>query len=255
MDNCKDISYLINNKKVIEFVWGKVPNSPAKHTAIVVKFDGDPEIVMDLSALNPNKSSALRLFQYVQGITQLSLPDYVGPIPSNINVCFFNKEEGFDVLGSMLKFSIVDKVDKKRASCLISDLQLIDMGPYHAKKNNCRAFMRRAFKILGNEPECTEINRENFENEITALENEDTRKVYAAKVFAGIGLLALGAAQLYAANFVETDGPEPVYESLRDAVDENNDEEKICDTDDKNSSGDLFVKKMEKMPHGWENQF
>ena len=250
MDNCKDISYLINSKNFIEFVWGKVPNSPTRHTAIVVKFDGNPEIVIDFSALNPNKSTALRSFHYFQGIKQLALPDHVGPIPSNINVCIFNKEADFDVLGSILKFDIVNKIEKERASCLILDLLRIEMGQYHAKKNNCRAFIRQAMKILGNEPEFTDINRENFENEITALESEDDKKVHTAKVVAGVGLglglIAAGAAGLYA-HFTEVDGPEPVHENLGHD-NENDDQENVRENDDENINADEN-RDVHKTPH------
>ena len=136
MANCKDILGLINLRNVIKFVWGKETDSPTRHSAIVVKFEENPEIVIEFFALNTNKLSTLRSFHYVQSITQLALPYDIRSIPSNTKIFRFNKEGKFDVLESILKFDIVNKVEKERASRLILDLQLIEMGRYHAINNN-----------------------------------------------------------------------------------------------------------------------
>ena len=179
---------MINNKDVIELVWGKKHDFPFRHSAILVKFDDEEEIVIDFSALNPNESSASRSVTYVKATTHLALPDHFKPIEGDIRIYSFSQTMSFAVLGSTLKFNIDNTINKKRASDLIIDLLRIKMGPYHAKTNNCRHFIKRAFEILEKEHKCAAEIREKFENNITALENDDDKTVEAVKLAAGIGL-------------------------------------------------------------------
>ena len=216
MANCEDFPYSLCNKNNIEFVWGKKHDFPFRHSAILVKFDDEEEIVIDFSALNLNEPPASRSVTYVKATTHLALPDHFKPIEGNIRIYSFSQTMNFEILGSILKFNIDDKIKKERASDLIMDLLHIKMGPYHAKTNNCRHFIKRAFEILEKEPECTNTNRENFKNEIKALENEDNNFVHTATSVAAVGfgvVLAAGAASLMS-NHTCCDNPEPIGDDV-----------------------------------------
>ena len=99
--------------------------------------------------------------------------------------------------------------------------------------------MRRAFEILENESECTDINHKNFESKIIALENEDYEKVKFSKVIAGaslvVSVIAAGAASLYA-SFKAFKNSESVHENHGEAIHENDVVEIIRKSDDENDN-------------------
>ena len=69
----------------------------------------------------------------------------------------------------------------------------MDIGQYNAKRNKCRNFVKKAFEILRNEPECSKIIQIGFNQKMKEIEDEDKEKVEKGRLAIIFGVLLTSA--------------------------------------------------------------
>ena len=193
MELSRNILFHIQNSSEIEFAWSKVPDM-IRHTAVVLYFDGRPQLTIDFADSAAKKSASL--MNYFSGISQLTSSRTSASIASAVGLATYNHDIPLNFVGTLLKIVISDEQTKERAKQLLRRLLGINMGEYHAKTKNCRHYIRRVFQILAEEPECDEISKTDFEEKMTEIEQEDKEKVDDAltKAMKGIDIFAVGVA-------------------------------------------------------------
>ena len=197
----KNALFLIENSNEIEIAWSKVPDNLARHTAIVLYFDGKPQLTLDFADSQASRSSLSGFSNRFSGMSQLASPRSSAHIESAIALLPFDHDVTIEIIGTLLKFALSDATAKERVKNLLSRLLGIKMGKYHAKNNNCRHYVKEVFNILIQEPEFEEKNKISFQENMDTIEKEDKEKIENAKsilekVAAGIGVV-IGAAAVF----------------------------------------------------------
>lgn len=201
------VLHFIEKSNKFEFTWSKDPKTLVRHTALVLVFDDNPQLTVDFAESNPSKSKIQSVLNNMAGISQLATTSTKLSIESDLIVSPFNYDANLVILGSLLKFSINNEESKERARNLVLSILNIKMGSYNAKTNNCRTFVREAFEIIKKEPECSDIMKEKFEEEMTKIEKEDEEKIKKGKdiAYATVGVVAAGTATAAVVNKVKCD--------------------------------------------------
>ena len=176
-----NILYNINNSTTIEFTWCMETTTLVKHTAIVLHFDNRPQLTMDFAENSQNLSGMTKVLNRFSGISQTLSTSSIA-IKAGIHVTPFSHDTKIQNLGSILMFKICDDEAKERAKKLISSILDMNIGKYNAKTNNCRHFIKKAFEILKQEPECSESNQIEFNQKMEDIEKKDQKKVKKGKL-------------------------------------------------------------------------
>ena len=190
----KNILFNIDNSTTIEFTWCMETNTLVQHTKIVLYFDDRPQLIMDFAENNQTVSKWTKVLNRFSGISQ-TVSFSSTAIQAGIHVIPFNHDTKIQNLGSLLKFRICDKEAKERATKLITSILEMNIGEYNVKTNNCRHFIKRAFKILKKEPECIESNQIEFDQKMEDIQKKDQEKFKMGNIAAaGAGGVLLTAA-------------------------------------------------------------
>ena len=167
----------IENSNEIEFAWSKVTDNLARHTAIVLYFDGRPQLTLDFSDPQASKSYIRNASNQFSGMSQLVSARSSPHIETAVALLPFDHDVPVKIIGTLLKIALSDATAKERVKGILSRLLGIKMGKYHAKNNNCRRYVKKVFNILIQEPEFEEENKINFRENMHAIEEEDKEKV------------------------------------------------------------------------------
>ena len=190
----------IENSNEIEIAWSKVTDNLARHTAIVLYFDGRPQLTLDFGDSQASKSYLGSVSNRFFGMSQLVSARSSPHIETAIALLPFDHDVPVEIIGTFLKIALSDATAKERVKSILSRLLGIKMGKYHAKNNNCRHYVKKVFNILIQESEFEEENKISFKDNMDTIEKEDKEKVENAKsilenVAAGVGVV-LGAAAI-----------------------------------------------------------
>ena len=183
----------IQRSEELKIGWGKQPTTPTRHTALILYFDGEPELILDFSDANVDESGSNRSGNVLFGITQFTSRRPNVNIDTAVGFSKYQRNKRWEYLGTLLRLKIYDDREEKRAKQILRSLADIEMGEYHVKTNNCRDYIKEAFEILAEEPECKERYKIEFDENMRAIEEEDKAKVskFIAAVATG-GLMLLG---------------------------------------------------------------
>ena len=215
----KNIEFHINNSKELDIAVGKFPSNLARHTSLVLFFDGKAVLTIDFSASDSNFSSWFSWAHHFIGVCHISSQKVSRAIKSALDVNLFDYEMGIEILCKLGPFTIQDQEQKERMKQILGALQNIEMGKYHAALNNCRHFVRKAVEYLKNEPECSGDKVENFELKMKQIEEEDAKLIAAGKLKIIFYLKRLGGilfAITYYAAYLVSDPSKDNQEAIGD---------------------------------------
>ena len=194
----KNALFYIENSNEIEIAWSKVSDNLARHTAIVLFFDGKPQLTLDFTDYQASRSSFSGFSNRFSGMSQLASPGSSSNIARAVALRPFDHDVTIEIVGTLLKLDLSNATAKERVKGILSRLLGIEMKKYHAKNNNCRHYVKKVFDILILEPEFDEENKISFQENMQAIEKEDEEKVAnAIRTAVGAGVL-LGAVGIIA---------------------------------------------------------
>ena len=143
----QNIKYHFENSNGLDVKLGKHSKSQARHTALVLIFDGRPQLTIDFSASN---SSFFRdwfsIIHSVIGVSHLSSQTAVRAINSALQVLPFDHDFEIELLCSIGVFEIKDSEQKKRVKNILKallNIKKITAGILFAKRLNCVSVINR----------------------------------------------------------------------------------------------------------------
>lgn len=169
-----NILFQIEHSKNIEFTWSVDTRSNARHAALVMKFDGKPQLIVKYPPEEKSRFSNFFKYFIPVSLVSASVASSVAVFKAG-SVIPFNHDLGLKILGTIARFVIANPDAKEKAKQLITSILNMDMKSYDEKLNNTRDFVKKAFGVLEKEGECSEENKKRFEDEMKDIEEEDKK--------------------------------------------------------------------------------
>ena len=109
----RNATFYIENSNEIEIAWSKVPDNLARHTAIVLYFNGRPQLTLDFADSLASKSSLSSFSSRISGMSQLASSRSSSLITDAIALLPFDDDVTVEIVGTLLKLTLSNATAKE----------------------------------------------------------------------------------------------------------------------------------------------